>query len=359
MAEHLHITHDVLDSAINGVAKARADLEHAQESADSVSHHVGNNPRLTHELQSFAGNWRITRGKLVTSMVALEKNLRGVERSFTEVDHHLADKMGPKDATDVPVHRVPSSPSPSPAAPAAPTPPPVGPISPEPHRTPSFGTPAPAPPPDVVPGTNPDPGNGGDGDTGPLVPDNLHPVPVIDPVPVTEPVPGVPSGPVDAPADAPADVPADVPFAMPADPGTPVAPDSGARSGGGAGSPGEPGTVPSDAGGGGVDVPPAVGDIEPGPAVPTTDDTSMAPTGDNGAAPAGTDESSQHHGDGLSPMVPIGAGAAAMAGIATGALKSSTSDRAGIQVSDSERVKNARSALEELRRARTGTEDPA
>lgn len=86
MSGHIKITDEVLGAALNAVTSARSAFETAGPVSDTVGSATGYGP-LEHELDLFAGNWRITRGKLVSSMRALESNIRLAEEKLERWDH--------------------------------------------------------------------------------------------------------------------------------------------------------------------------------------------------------------------------------------------------------------------------------
>ena len=365
MADKLKITDNVLTDSLAAVGRGRQDLENATVNADHIADEVGY-ARLEHELRSFASNWRIARGRLTSSMSALEANLRRIDENFTAADQ--------VDARGIPDRRPVTAPTDG-ATPGSTYTPgisgghtsltPVTAASPGAQYVPGggagMGAPAdqvgpvgstPTDPTSTTP-SQPDPGNGHshhhDQGTSPSSDDHHDPShPHHAQGGPTRPGAGSgiappPGGSGDAGGSGGASGALGAAPASPEAPGRVPALDldgSGGTTGLGAGLPqGDPGAqadkmsaVPFGAG--------PASDVGPG------------------SLPSEEPQSAAHH---VNPAAVAGGAAGIAAALGGGAYLTmrSPEDPDVDPVPDSERVKQARAALEELRRARGGSGDPS
>jgi hypothetical protein len=93
---HLKVDLHLLEDTAEALKQLRAEFADASRIADEHRGVLGSG-EVADAVDSFAGNWRRHREKLVTSIESLETMAADSAKTYREVDSELADSVQPQD----------------------------------------------------------------------------------------------------------------------------------------------------------------------------------------------------------------------------------------------------------------------
>ena len=98
MGEHLKVDLDLLEDTADALDQLRAEFADASQIADAYRGVLGSG-EIADAVDSFVGNWRRHRDKLIKSIESLHVMAEDSAKTYREVDEELAKTLQPPEAT--------------------------------------------------------------------------------------------------------------------------------------------------------------------------------------------------------------------------------------------------------------------